>query len=85
MVCKVMMDSDVLRGNIVPANVIQRDMNSTYVWTVKEGRVCRTDLVLDGFAGKGVLVKKGLSKGDLVIVEGFQKVSTGMKVKVISE
>lgn len=85
MVCKVIMDSDVLSGNIVPANVIQRDMDGTYVWTVKDGKVCRTNLVLDGFAGKGVLVKEGLSKGDLVIVEGFQKVSTGMKVKVISE
>lgn len=85
MVCKVIMDSDILRGVVIPAEIIQRDGSGTYVWTVKDGKAVRTYVGIGGFAEKGVLVEKGLSRGDKVISEGFQKVSTGMKVRIISE
>ena len=37
-------------------------------------------MTVNGYSGKGVIVTDGLKDGDRVIVSGFQKVSTGMKV-----
>ena len=36
---------------------------------------------LSGYSGNGVIVSEGLRTGDVVIVEGYQKVSEGMKVE----
>ena len=35
---------------------------------------------ISGYSGTGVIVSEGLKGGDQVIVEGYQKVSEGMKV-----
>ena len=65
---------------VVPAAAVQMDTEGKYVWTVVDGRVRKVHIVPDGFSGRGVIVLEGLSAGDRVIVEGFQKVSTGMEV-----
>ena len=51
---------------------------------VRDGRVCRQDVKTGGFAGKGVLISEGLQEGDLVIVRGYQKVSSGMEVQTVA-
>ena len=65
---------------VVPPAAVQMDAQGKYVWTVEDGRVYKTRVTLDGFSGHGVVVSSGLIPGDKVIVEGWQKVSTGMKV-----
>lgn len=65
---------------IVPPAAVQMDAQGKYVWTVEDGRVLKTRVTLDGFSGHGVVIRTGLIPGDRVIVEGWQKVSTGMKV-----
>ncbi len=65
---------------VVPAAAVQMDTQGKYVWTVEDGRVLKTRVTLDGFTGRGVAIRSGLIPGDRVIVEGWQKVSTGMKV-----
>ena len=68
------------RRIVVPASAVQMDTEGKYVWTVVDGRVRKVHIVPDGYSGRGVIVSEGLSSGDRVIVEGFQKVSTGMEV-----
>ena len=80
MVCKVYRDSEGAGGIIVPASVVRTDGNGRYVWTVADGKVVKKYIVTGKFAGKGVAVEDGLEAGDRVIVEGSQKVSSGMKV-----
>lgn len=83
MVCKVRLDGDEQRGFIVPAELIQIDQTGRYVWLVNDGVVEKRYVDVGGFSGKGVVVSRGLYDGDLIICEGFQKVSTGMNVNVM--
>lgn len=68
------------RRIVVPAAAVRMDTEGKYVWTVVDGRACKVHIVPDGYSGRGIIVSEGLSAGDKVIVEGFQKVSTGMEV-----
>lgn len=70
---------------IIPASAVETGTDSRYVWTVKDGKVAKTDVTIGGYSGKGVVVTSGLSVGDAVIVQGAAKVSTGMTVKVNNE
>ena len=83
MVCKVRLDGDAQDGYIVPANLVQTDQTGRYVWVVDDGVVGKKYVTIGAYSGKGVVVSEGLGDGDMVISEGFQKVSTGMKVNVI--
>ena len=85
MICKVVLGKDMQPNYIIPAYVVQTDRNGRYVWTVRNGTVFKTYVAIGGFAGNGVIVTDGLSDGDIVIYEGFRKVSSGMKVDVLSE
>lgn len=82
MVCKVRTGKDV-PGITVPASVVMTGMDGKYVWTVKDGKAAKSPIVTGGFAGNGVVVTSGLEPGDVVIVEGAHKVSTGMPVKIL--
>lgn len=82
MVCKVRLEGDTQDGFVVPADLVQTDRNGRYVWVVKDGVVEKRYVQIGAFSGRGVVVTEGLDDADMVISEGFQKVSTGMKVNV---
>lgn len=83
MVCKVRLEGDVQSRCVVPAALVQTDRNGRYVWIVEDGSVEKTYVKVGSYSGKGVVVEDGLEEGDLMISEGFQKVSTGMKVNIL--
>ena len=80
MVGKVMLKTDVNAGIIIPANAILINSEGKFVWVQKNGRATRRPILIAGYSGTGVIVSEGLQSGDSVIVEGYQKVSEGMKV-----
>lgn len=81
MACKVSLETDRQERMIVPASVIKVDDNGRYVWLVNAAdRVEKRYVRAGGFAGTGISIESGLRPGDRIIVEGTQKVSTGMKV-----
>lgn len=80
MIGKVILKSDVSKGIIVPANAVLINQEGKFVWIVEDGRATRRKITLSGYSGNGVIVSEGLETGDAVIVEGYQKVSEGMKV-----
>ncbi len=66
----------------LPANIVQIDAdNKTFVWTVQDGKACKTPVTVGDNIGDNVMVTAGLNLGDKVIIEGQQKVSTGMPIK----
>lgn len=83
MVCKVSTAGNDTAGIVIPASVIRTDLEGRYVWIAAGQTVEKRYVTTGGFAGKGVIILEGLSEGDLVICEGIQKVSSGMKVRVI--
>lgn len=80
MISKVVLSADVSTGIIVPANAILTNEDGRFVWVAEEGRATRRNITISGYSGSGVIVSEGLQAGDVVIVEGYQKVSEGMKV-----
>lgn len=82
MVCKVTV-KEMDSGIVIPASVVRTGMDGRYVWTVRDGRAEKRSVVIGGFSGDGVTVESGLESGDLLIVEGARKVSSGMAVKVV--
>lgn len=85
MVCKISTAGGETAGIVIPASVIRTDMEGRYVWIAEGQTVEKRYVTTGGFAGKGVIILEGLSEGDLVISEGIQKVSSGMKVRVIEQ
>lgn len=66
--------------NLPSGAVLLNDDNRWFVWVVKDSVSERRFVEADELSSSGVLVKKGLEPGDMVIVEGVQKVGTGTKV-----
>ncbi len=81
MVCKLKLIEGLSPRIIIPASALLTDSGCRYLWLAKDGKAIRQEVKTGGFAGKGVVITEGLKEGDLVIVEGYQKVSTGMEVK----
>lgn len=81
MIGKVVLKADVSKGIIVPANAVLINQEGKFVWVVEDGRATRRPITLSGYSGNGVIVGEGLKMGDRVIVEGYQKVSEGMKIE----
>ena len=80
MISKVTLKSDINSGIVIPANAILISQDGKFVWVADEGRATRRHITVSGYSGNGVVVSEGLKMGDVVIVEGYQKVSEGMRV-----
>ena len=83
MVCKVRLKSEGAAGSVIPASAVMTDTRGRYVWTATGGVVDKKYVTPGGFSGDGIVISDGLQEGDLVIVSGASKVSTGMKVETL--
>ena len=81
MIAKVVLSADVDNGIVIPANAVLINNDGKFVWVAKDGRATRQSITISGYSGTGVVVSEGLHSGDIVIVEGYQKISEGMKVE----
>ena len=81
MIGKVVLSSDVSQGIIIPANAVLINQEGRFVWVEENGCATRRKVTVTGYASNGVVIGEGLRHGDNVIVDGYQKVSEGMKVR----
>ncbi len=75
---------ETLRGvTVVPTAAIQRSPKGPYVYFVKEDQTATLGWVkLGPSEGDNISVEEGLSPGDLVVVEGAEKLKEGSRVEV---
>jgi multidrug efflux system membrane fusion protein len=75
---------DTRRGaTIVPAAAIQRGVQGTFVYVVKEDRTVALRQVKVGTTeGEGVAVDSGISAGEIVVVEGSDRLRDGAKAEI---
>jgi multidrug efflux system membrane fusion protein len=75
---------NVLRGAVtVPTAAIQRSPQSTYVYVVKpDHTVENRNVAVELTEGDDAVIGSGLAAGDVVIVDGVDKLRPGMKVDV---
>ena len=80
---KVKLLLDVREGAIVvPMKAITIEKGGAYIYTVrKDDTVEKRFIELGPEVGNRVVVERGLAVGELVVVEGFHKLTPGMKVR----
>ena len=67
---------------VLPNNAIQiSEKDERFVWCVKADRAVAVKVELGELTHDGVVIKKGLTEGDVVIVGGMHKVGEGTRVK----
>lgn len=66
---------------VLPPQAVVLDFdNTSYVWIKKNGLAQRKKVDVGGLDSRGVIISGGLTPADSVIVEGQQKLSSGLKV-----
>ncbi len=85
MYVRVRLEQGVRPGTItVPQQAVMRTVDGSMVMTVDaEGKVAPRPVKTDGAYGAHWIVSSGLKSGDVVIVEGLQKVKPGAPVKAL--
>ncbi len=87
MVCKVIISNSLLENRIIiPLASVQIDGNGgKYVFVANpETNKASKKLVQAGsLASNGVVIRNGLSVGDLVITEGYQKINENSTIQII--
>jgi multidrug efflux system membrane fusion protein len=75
---------DTLRGaTIVPSAAIQRGVQGTFVYVLKEDKTVALRMVKVGTSeGENVMVDSGVSPGEVVVVEGSDRLRDGAKAEV---
>lgn len=70
---------------IVPSLIIKQDMRGKYLYEVdKQNNIAQKVYVETGMSYMdSTMVTKGVTEGDLVIIEGFNQVSDGSKVDIV--
>ena len=73
---------DTIHGAvIVPSAAIQHSPNATFVYVVQQDQVVRArEIKLGAVEGDEASVEKGLDAGEVVAIDGTDKLEPGMKV-----
>lgn len=85
MVCKVFISSSQSGSRIIVPNQAVQILQSgdKYVWVANGNQAVRRSIQVGELTDYGVIVTEGLRQGDRVIVEGYQKISNGSKIKLL--
>jgi multidrug efflux system membrane fusion protein len=75
---------DTLSGAVViPSSTVQRGSQGTFVYVVDENQTAQLKMVtIKSTEGNNVAIGSGLEAGDMVILEGMDKVQDGARVDV---
>lgn len=84
MVCKVqLLSGDTSKSIILPNRAVMLSSEGEhYVWVVSGDSASKRMVQTGGLSEEGIIIADGIAIGDKVIVEGYQKVSEGTKVKI---
>lgn len=80
MVGKVQLQAQAIEGIIIPATCIHTQAHSKMVWVVEEGKAMRRPIEVGSYTANGILITNGLSVGDVIITNGYQKMYNGVPV-----
>ena len=86
MVCKVFLQND--KGDndkqiIIPNKCVRISPdNKQFVWLADGNTAKRRFVTAGSLSDYGIIIESGLSEGDKLIVEGFNKISEGMQISI---
>lgn len=89
MVCTVQLNNPDLSGRIIiPMSAVLQDANGKkFVYTANPatGKAEKKPVEAGPLAGNGLVITKGLAKGDLLITGGYQKISKNSPIQIIEQ
>lgn len=78
-------DAVVSEDIVLPPQAVVLDFDNThYVWVKKNGLAERRKVTVGGLDSRGIVITGGINATDSVIVEGQQKLSSGLKVESVN-
>lgn len=80
MVCKVSIIKPEESGFVIPAKCVQTTTEGIAVWKIINGRAKRSPIKSSKYVACGVLVMDGISQGDTIVTDGYQKLYDNAKV-----
>ena len=80
--CKVRVNQQNMSGYVVPGSAVQTYQDGLYCWIVDNGIARRVFVKPSAFVNDGVVISSGITKGDEVVVAGYQKLYNGVRVEV---
>lgn len=85
MVCRVTLEGDsATRTIVLPNRAVQvTGRGERFVWCVRDGKAARVPVTVGALTESGVEITGGLTAGEEVIVDGYQKVSEGTNVETL--
>ncbi len=84
MVCNITLSNKTPEAGIsIPIEVVMTSADGrSFVWCDENGTARRRFIATGKARGNGVEVTQGLSEGDVIVTEGFQKISEGDNISV---
>lgn len=82
MICTVILskESDIPQI-LIPVTAVHEDNDERkFVWTAKNGKAERTYISTGEVSGNKIAITKGLDEGDIIVTDGYQKISNGSKI-----
>jgi hypothetical protein len=67
----------------IPNEIITEDKGEFFIWTVRDGRAYRQNVLLGERNAYGAIVLQGLHDGDMVVTAGQTQLSDGDKVRIM--
>jgi len=77
-------DSEILENPmVVPISSVQVSFTGeNYVWLAENGKAIKRTVEIGDFLSGGLIIKKGLKQSNLVIIQGYHKLSNASKIKI---
>ena len=85
MAANVQLRFDTDRQLAVPTLAVQWDRRGSFVWKIAEGAARRAEIAIIRRQSGMVIVQGEIEAGDLVVVEGIQRLREGAKVADVGE
>ena len=85
MVCEAAISNPAIENRIVvPLSAVQQNSNGEkYVFIANSGKAEKRAVETGSLVSNGVVVKNGLSSGDLLITEGYQKINQNTTIEIM--
>lgn len=69
---------------LVPTKALVIEKNGAYIFVVRKNKVVEKRFVVTGpEVGNNTVIEKGLAKGEMIVTEGFHKLTHGMRVDAV--
>lgn len=84
MTAKVTLSTGTSSAIVIPSSAIYQTGDKTSVWVVRAQKATLVPVSVGGYEGSNIKITSGLTKGDIVVTGGINKLSEGMEVRLES-